>query len=56
LVFGIDIETCPACGGMVRIIACIEDPVVDPGLLLYLQRELGLEMAALEEMLSHHSG
>ena len=27
-VFGIDIETCPACGGAVRIIACIEDPVV----------------------------
>lgn len=25
-VFGIDIETCPACGGAVRIIACIEDP------------------------------
>ena len=27
-VFGIDIETCPACGGAVRIIACIQDPVV----------------------------
>jgi hypothetical protein len=27
-VFGIDIETCPACGGALRIIACIEDPVV----------------------------
>jgi len=27
-VFGIDIETCLACGGAVRIIACIEDPVV----------------------------
>ncbi len=25
-VFNIDIETCPACGGAVRIIACIEDP------------------------------
>jgi hypothetical protein len=25
-VFGSDIETCPACGGAVRIIACIEDP------------------------------
>jgi hypothetical protein len=24
-VFGIDIETCPACAGVVRIIACIED-------------------------------
>jgi hypothetical protein len=27
-VFGIDIETCPACGGAVKVIACIEDPVV----------------------------
>lgn len=25
-IFGIDIETCLACGGAVRIIACIEDP------------------------------
>ena len=24
----IDIETCSTCGGAVRIIACIEDPVV----------------------------
>jgi hypothetical protein len=27
-VFKIDIETCSACGGAVRIIACIEDPAV----------------------------
>jgi hypothetical protein len=27
-VFGIDIETCPTCGGAVRIIVCIEDPEV----------------------------
>ena len=27
-VFRIDIETCQGCGGAVRIIACIEDPVV----------------------------
>jgi hypothetical protein len=26
-IFGIDITTCPACGGVLRIIACIEDPV-----------------------------
>jgi len=26
--FGIDIETCPQCGGAVRIIAYIEDPDV----------------------------
>lgn len=27
-VFGIGLETCPACGGTVKVIACIEDPVV----------------------------
>ncbi|MCP4326207.1 MAG: hypothetical protein GY787_31100 [Alteromonadales bacterium] len=27
-VFGIDIETCHQCGGVVKIIASIEDPVV----------------------------
>jgi len=26
-VFNIDIETCPKCGGAVKVIACIEDPV-----------------------------
>ena len=29
-VFRIDIETCRECGGAVRILACIEDPVVMP--------------------------
>ncbi len=27
-VFNIDIETCSECGGAVKVIACIEDPVV----------------------------
>ena len=35
-VFGIDIETCPICGGAVRIIACIEDPVVIEKILTHL--------------------
>ena len=35
-VFNIDIETCPACGGAVRIIACIEDPVVIKKILTHL--------------------
>ena len=35
-VFGIDIETCPACGGAVRIIACIEDPEVIAKILTHL--------------------
>jgi hypothetical protein len=37
-VFGIDIETCPACGGAVRIIASIEDPVVIGKILAYVER------------------
>ena len=35
-VFGIDIETCPACGGTLRIIACIEDPAVIKKILTHL--------------------
>ncbi len=35
-VFGIDIETCAACGGTMRIIACIEDPVVIKAILAHL--------------------
>ena len=35
-VFGIDIETCSACGGALRIIACIEDPAVIKKILAHL--------------------
>jgi hypothetical protein len=35
-VFGIDIETCSAYGGAVRIIACIEAPVVIEKILTHL--------------------
>ena len=33
-VFGI--ETCPACGGAMRMIACIEDPDVNEKILTHL--------------------
>jgi hypothetical protein len=36
-VFGIDIETCRECGGTVKVIACIEDPVVIEKILAHLQ-------------------
>jgi len=36
-VFGIDIETCPACSGAVRIIACIEDAAVIEKILAHFQ-------------------
>ena len=35
-VFHIDIQTCQACGGAVRIVACIEDPVVVGQILPHL--------------------
>jgi len=39
-VFGIDIETCPACGGTVGIVACIEDPDVIEKILGHLEEKL----------------
>ncbi len=36
-VFNIDIETCRECGGAVKIIACIEDPVVIQKILDHLK-------------------
>ena len=35
-VFNIDIETCRECGGTVKVIACIEDPVVIEKILTHL--------------------
>ena len=36
-VFNIDIETCQECGEQVKIIACIEDPVVIKKILAHLK-------------------
>ena len=36
-VFAIDVEVCPHCGGGVRIIACIEDPVVIRQILSHVE-------------------
>ena len=38
-VFNIDIEVCNACGGPVKVIACIEDPVVVNKILRHLQQQ-----------------
>ncbi len=38
-IFNIDIETCSACGGEVRVIACIEDPVVIQKILDHLKNK-----------------
>jgi hypothetical protein len=38
-VFNIDIETCRECGGAVKVIACIEDPVVTVKILTHLNEK-----------------
>jgi hypothetical protein len=38
-VFGIDIQTCPACGGALRIIASVEDPIVIEKTLAHLAQK-----------------
>lgn len=38
-VFKIDIETCSHCGGAVKIIACIEDPMVIEKILTHLNKQ-----------------
>lgn len=49
-VFNIDIETCPKCGGAVKIIACIEDPVVIDKILTHLDKKA----ASTEQVLLPH--
>lgn len=44
-VFDIDIQTCEACGGAVRIIAAIEDPAVINKILDHLDRQGALPLA-----------
>ncbi len=39
-VFHIDIETCSECGGSVKVIACIEDPVVVKKILAHLNEKV----------------
>ena len=38
-VFKIDITTCETCGGAVKVIASIEDPVVIKQILAHLERK-----------------
>lgn len=38
-VFNIDLETCKACGGPVKIIARIEEPAVNEKILRHLERK-----------------
>jgi hypothetical protein len=38
-IFNIDIATCLACGGAMKVIACIEDPVVIKKILEHLKQK-----------------
>jgi hypothetical protein len=40
--FAIDIETCPECGGKLRVIACIEDPPLIAKILGHVRRREAL--------------
>ena len=44
-VSGIDMETCRECGGPVRLIACIEDPVVIKKILTHLDEQVASTQA-----------
>jgi hypothetical protein len=46
-VFNTDIETCSECGGDIRIIASIEDPLVIQKILAHLENTASSEAAAL---------
>jgi hypothetical protein len=37
-VFAIDIETCPDCGGTLRVIACIEDALLIAKILAHVRQ------------------
>lgn len=37
-VFNIDIKTCQACGGTMKVLACIEDPIIIRKILYHLDR------------------
>jgi hypothetical protein len=39
-VFNIEIQTCSQCGGAVKVIACIEDPVVIDKILTHLDEKV----------------
>jgi len=49
-VFSIDIEICSVCGGSMKVIACIEDPLVIKKILTHLRgKALSLDMVGLPQ-------
>ena len=52
--FNIDIETCRDCGGAVRVIACIEGPVVFERIPAHLNDKAACAAPALLPKTGHH--
>ena len=53
-VFNIDIETCRVCGGSMKVIACIEDPLVIKKILTHLRaKALCLDTVGLPKSRAH---
>ena len=49
--FNIDIETCQACGGAIKVISCIEDPLIIEKILAYPDKEVAsVETGLLPEV------
>jgi len=53
-VFGIDIETCQQCGGVVKVLASIEDPVVIAKILSHLTQKQ-IESISKKAVLRHNN-
>ncbi len=53
-VFAIDIETCPHCGGTLRVIACIEDPLLIAKILGHVQQREALNEPLARAPPGHH--
>ena len=55
-VFAIDIETCPDCGVTLRVIACIEDPLLIARILGHVQRRDEAAGAQARAPTAHQAG
>jgi len=53
-VFAIDIESCPQCGGTLRVIACIEDPLLIAKILGHVQQREALNEPLARAPPGHH--
>ena len=51
-VLNIDIETCSECGGYIKVIACLEDPIVIEKILTHLKLQKQKELQAAPELLA----